>query len=91
MIKILQADFAGGNEVAARSKMSVLAMAYPGSHSRLSTHMDLFIPAIRSLASAPQRKSWLPKAMSFAWMGAFALTELSHGSYARGLLTTVTV
>lgn len=77
--------------MSARALMSTLALAYPAAHSRLSTHMDLFVPAIRSLASSTQRKAWLPKALSFSWMGAFALTELSHGSYSRGVLTKVRV
>ena len=67
-----------------------MALAYPGAHSRLSNHIDLFAPAIRGLGSSQQAQQWEPVLSNFGVIGCFCMTELGHGSYARGIETTAT-
>jgi len=68
----------------------LVALAYPGAHSRLSNHIDLFSPAIRGLGSEQQVQQWGPVLSNFGVIGCFCMTELGHGSYARGIETTAT-
>ncbi|KAL4945271.1 hypothetical protein BDV06DRAFT_231432 [Aspergillus oleicola] len=48
-------------------------------------HMGMFITTIREQASHEQRKYWLPKIEKWEIIGAYAQTELGHGSNVRGL------
>ncbi len=68
----------------------LVALAYPGAHSRISNHIDLFSPAIRGLGSEQQRKEWEGTLSQFGVIGCFCMTELGHGSFARGIETTAT-
>ncbi|KAL4960016.1 acyl-CoA dehydrogenase/oxidase [Aspergillus stella-maris] len=48
-------------------------------------HMGMFITTIREQASDAQREEWLPKIKKWEIIGAYAQTELGHGSNVRGL------
>ncbi|KAJ6082966.1 hypothetical protein N7467_007101 [Penicillium canescens] len=48
-------------------------------------HMEMFITTIREQASEEQRAYWLPLIESWKIIGAYAQTELGHGSNVRGL------
>ncbi|KAL4951772.1 hypothetical protein BDW69DRAFT_201250 [Aspergillus filifer] len=48
-------------------------------------HMGMFITTIREQASDEQRKEWLPRIEKWKIIGAYAQTELGHGSNVRGL------
>jgi acyl-CoA oxidase len=48
-------------------------------------HMEMFITTIREQASEEQRILWLPLIESWKIIGAYAQTELGHGSNVRGL------
>lgn len=48
-------------------------------------HMEMFITTIREQASEEQRMLWLPLIESWKIIGAYAQTELGHGSNVRGL------
>lgn len=48
-------------------------------------HMEMFITTIREQASEEQRAYWLPLVESWRIIGAYAQTELGHGSNVRGL------
>ncbi|KAL4919229.1 acyl-CoA dehydrogenase/oxidase [Aspergillus aurantiobrunneus] len=48
-------------------------------------HMGMFITTIREQASEEQRTYWLPKIEAWEIIGAYAQTELGHGSNVRGL------
>jgi acyl-CoA oxidase len=48
-------------------------------------HMEMFITTIREQASEQQRAYWLPLIESWKIIGAYAQTELGHGSNVRGL------
>mmetsp|Transcript_24293 Transcript_24293/g.29642 ORF Transcript_24293/g.29642 Transcript_24293/m.29642 type:complete len:715 (-) Transcript_24293:258-2402(-) len=54
----------------------------------LMPHYSLFIMTIAGQASPEQVSTWLPKAYSLKIIGAYAQTELGHGSNVRGLQTT---
>ncbi|KAJ5211247.1 Acyl-CoA oxidase [Penicillium cf. griseofulvum] len=48
-------------------------------------HMEMFITTIREQANEEQRAYWLPLTESWKIIGAYAQTELGHGSNVRGL------
>ncbi|KAL3469712.1 acyl-CoA dehydrogenase/oxidase, partial [Aspergillus californicus] len=48
-------------------------------------HMGMFITTIREQASDKQKTEWLPKIEKWKIIGAYAQTELGHGSNVRGL------
>lgn len=48
-------------------------------------HMEMFITTIREQASEEQQAHWLPLTESWKIIGAYAQTELGHGSNVRGL------
>lgn len=53
-------------------------------------HMSLFTSAMREQCSDEQRKSWMPKIADWSIIGAYAQTELGHGSNVRGIELTAT-
>ncbi|KAL3457029.1 acyl-CoA dehydrogenase/oxidase C-terminal [Aspergillus heterothallicus] len=48
-------------------------------------HMGMFVTTIREQASDAQRAQWLPLVENWRIIGAYAQTELGHGSNVRGL------
>lgn len=48
-------------------------------------HLEMFITTIREQASEEQRAYWMPLIESWKIIGAYAQTELGHGSNVRGL------
>merc|ERR1719171_1551901 len=50
----------------------------------------MFLTFIRTQANEEQQERWLKLAQSGHYFGAYAQTELGHGSNLRGLETTVT-
>ncbi|KAK5943764.1 hypothetical protein PMZ80_004773 [Knufia obscura] len=48
-------------------------------------HMSLFAAAMREQCSEEQRRYWQPKIESWEIIGAYAQTELGHGSNVRGI------
>lgn len=48
-------------------------------------HMSLFAAAMKEQCSEEQRRYWLPKIASWEIIGAYAQTELGHGSNVRGI------
>ncbi|CAH2049993.1 unnamed protein product, partial [Iphiclides podalirius] len=51
-------------------------------------HFRMFLPTIATLASPEQQRDWLKKRSQM--IGAYAQTELGHGTFLRGLETTAT-
>jgi len=50
----------------------------------------MFDPTIRLQASLEQKSRWLPLSETGKIIGAYASTELGHGSFVRGMETTAT-
>ncbi|KAL4812733.1 acyl-CoA dehydrogenase/oxidase C-terminal [Aspergillus spinulosporus] len=50
-------------------------------------HMGMFITTIQEQGNDEQRREWLPKIEKWEIIGAYAQTELGHGSNVRGLET----
>lgn len=56
----------------------------------IDVHLSMFIPILKLHCSEEQRKRWYLDAMEFRMIGAYAQTELAHGSNIRGIETTAT-
>jgi alkylation response protein AidB-like acyl-CoA dehydrogenase len=56
----------------------------------LDVHMSMFIPLMRYHTSQQQRDEWLADALKFRIIGAYAQTELAHGSNVKGIETIAT-
>lgn len=56
----------------------------------INLHFGAFIPAVELLGSDEQVKKWIPLSRDFKIIGAYAQTELGHGSDVQSLQTTAT-
>jgi acyl-CoA oxidase len=56
----------------------------------ITLQWDMFIPTIESQGTDEQKAKWLPPANDLRIFGAYAQTELGHGTFLRGLETTAT-
>ena len=54
----------------------------------IDVHLSMFIPIMTLHTSSEQKERWLEAAKSFRIIGAYAQTELAHGSNVRGIETT---
>ena len=56
----------------------------------IDVHLSMFIPIMTMHTSPEQKERWLSAAQSFRIIGAYAQTELAHGSNVRGIETSAT-
>ncbi|ETW03115.1 hypothetical protein H310_05539 [Aphanomyces invadans] len=56
----------------------------------IDMHRKMFIPALYLSMTPEQLQTWLPLALSYRILGAYAQTELGHGSNVQGIETTAT-
>jgi len=68
-------------------RVSMREMFNSGS---LGIHFVAFLPFLETQASDEQKAKWLKGARTLEYVGAYAQTELGHGSNVRGLETTAT-
>ncbi|GMF18225.1 unnamed protein product [Phytophthora lilii] len=61
-----------------------------GEQVPLDLHRRMFIPTIENQGTDEQRAKWLPLAKNYRIIGAYAQTELGHGSNVQGIETMVT-
>ncbi|RHZ00037.1 hypothetical protein DYB35_012594 [Aphanomyces astaci] len=54
----------------------------------IDVHRSMFIPTLQNQMDDEQQAIWVPKATSFQITGAYAQTELGHGSNVQGIETT---
>ncbi|ETM03210.1 hypothetical protein L917_00545 [Phytophthora nicotianae] len=59
-----------------------------GEKLPIQVHRSMFIPTLENQADDEQQAHWLPLAASYRILGAYAQTELGHGSNVQGLETT---
>ncbi len=67
-----------------------LVVADPSLQIKAGVQWGLFTSAIVQLGDEEQQKKWVPGAMSLETPGAFAMTEIGHGSDVQSLATTAT-
>lgn len=67
-----------------------MASMLQGSNTQLGIHFSMFLAQIQTQTTDEQRKAWLPKALRAEYFGAYAQTELGHGSNIRALETIAT-
>ncbi|KAG7387244.1 hypothetical protein PHYPSEUDO_014529 [Phytophthora pseudosyringae] len=61
-----------------------------GEQVPLDLHRGMFIPTMENQGTDEQRAKWLPLARSYRVIGAYAQTELGHGSNVQGIETVAT-
>ncbi|KAF0690797.1 Aste57867_17852 [Aphanomyces stellatus] len=59
-----------------------------GEFLPISVHLQMFIPTLEMQMDDEQKATWLPKVYSYEITGAYAQTELGHGSNVQGIETT---
>ncbi|CAI5718888.1 unnamed protein product [Peronospora effusa] len=61
-----------------------------GEHLGFDVHRAMFIPTLENQGDDEQRAKWLPLAKKYKILGAYAQTELGHGSNVQGIETVAT-
>ncbi|GMF12628.1 unnamed protein product [Phytophthora lilii] len=56
----------------------------------IDVHNSMFIPTLENQGDDEQRAKWLPLARTYKILGAYAQTELGHGSNVQGIETVAT-
>ena len=72
------------------SAFEELVVADPSLQIKAGVQWGLYTSAIIQLGDEEQQKRWVPDAMSLKTPGAFAMTEIGHGSDVQSLATTAT-
>ena len=72
-----------------RQDIGIMAEISIGYGSLNNSH-GIFMQTIAGQGSDEQARFWIPKILNFEITGAYAQTELGHGSNVRGLMTTAT-
>ncbi|KAA0149260.1 hypothetical protein FNF29_06147 [Cafeteria roenbergensis] len=81
---------AGSDLTKRNAILEVLGLADPSWATRNGVHFGLFLGAITSQGDDEQQAEWAPLALTLSIFGCFAMTEMGHGSFTRGVETTAT-
>ena len=73
-----------------QARIELMSLYDPSWFTKNGVHFGLWMGAVQGQGSDEQLTEWLPKTMMFQIVGCFAMTELGHGSFTRGLETTAT-
>ncbi|CAK4079873.1 unnamed protein product [Aphanomyces euteiches] len=75
------------NNITDQSETTIVYQ-FVGEPLPIDVHRAMFVPTLETQMDDEQRAYWLPKAESFEITGAYAQTELGHGSNVQGIETT---
>mmetsp|Transcript_3645 Transcript_3645/g.9965 ORF Transcript_3645/g.9965 Transcript_3645/m.9965 type:complete len:707 (+) Transcript_3645:88-2208(+) len=73
-----------------QARVELLNLYDPGYFTRNGVHFGLFLSAVQGQGEEDQISQWVQDGLLFRLAGCFAMTELGHGSFVRGLETTAT-
>lgn len=74
-------------------KLSLVASLTISTYPHFSTavtHFGMFIPTLINFGTPEQQAEWVERAWNINVIGTYAQTELSHGTFIRGIKTTAT-
>ena len=73
-----------------QARIELMSLYDPSWFTKNGVHFGLWMGAIQGQGSLEQLNKWMPLTLTFQVFGCFAMTELGHGSFLRGLETTAT-
>eukprot|EP00750_Incisomonas_marina_P003038 INCI12816.5.p1 GENE.INCI12816.5~~INCI12816.5.p1 ORF type:complete len:755 (-),score=127.09 INCI12816.5:1697-3961(-) len=73
-----------------QARIELMSLYDPSWYTKNGVHFGLWMGAIQGQGSMEQLNHWMPLTMTFQVFGCFAMTEMGHGSFLRGLETTAT-
>ncbi|KAG6614494.1 acyl-CoA dehydrogenase/oxidase [Phytophthora cinnamomi] len=82
-------QFLKDQQIADRDEQGVVYGAL-GEPLCIDVHNSMFVPTLENQGDDEQRAKWLPLAKSYKILGAYAQTELGHGSNVQGIETVAT-
>ncbi|KAE9027802.1 Peroxisomal acyl-coenzyme A oxidase 1 [Phytophthora rubi] len=82
-------QFLKDENIVDRVEQSVVYAAL-GEPLCIDVHRSMFVPTLENQGDDAQRAKWLPLAKSYKILGAYAQTELGHGSNVQGIETVAT-
>lgn len=77
----------GGSTIYPEYLTGALNAAVLPQGNHVFVHFMMFVPAIEKLGNAAQVAKWLPLAKNCKILGSYAQTELTHGTFIRGIQT----
>jgi acyl-CoA oxidase len=87
--RIFQIYLENGTNITRRNALIEIFGTYDLTyHVRNGVHFGLYMGALMSLGDPEQQNEWLSPAIILQHYGCFAMTELGHGSFVKGLETT---
>ncbi|KAE9075533.1 Peroxisomal acyl-coenzyme A oxidase 1 [Phytophthora fragariae] len=82
-------QFLKDEQIVDRNEQGVVYAAL-GEPLCIDVHNSMFVPTLENQGDDAQRAKWLPLAKSYKILGAYAQTELGHGSNVQGIETVAT-
>ncbi|KAF0289653.1 putative peroxisomal acyl-coenzyme A oxidase 1 [Amphibalanus amphitrite] len=89
MLKLIDEEGMDVNEISKVMSHTVSGFTTPDGNP-LAVHQVMFVPTLMNQADDDQVSRWLGDVFNGTIVGTYAQTELSHGTFVRGLRTTAT-